>query len=752
MTRPEKPSAPGSKEPPESLEDLAAQAAADAHDRWVEARLREGWRLSPPEDEPRQEHPFLVPFARLPTPEQEHYLGISRAVLKALAPREPASPTADPRFQATPAVSLLQQASRDLQQANLGETLELWQALKAVSDPVPVHFFQNFGHHTLRLGEPLLAYDMVTAGLERFPGDVRLRQLMALALLRTGATLHALDMLETLYAEHRRSEETLGLLARVHKDLAEQATDPGDRTRHWLKAQEIYTASYDQTGGYWTGINAATMARLLGEEDAARSLARRVRDQCLRELEDMGDGKKDRYWLYATLGEAALVRGETEEALEWYGQAGKTAGKRYGDLASTRRNARLLMDTLGLTAHLRTRLKACLKTPRVVVFAGHMIDQPGRLQPRFPPALEGRVAQEIAQVLKKLQASIGYSSAACGADILFLEAMLARRGEVNIVLPFPQEEFRKSSVDVVPQAAWGARFEQVISRATRVVMASEHRSSGNPVAYEYSNLLQDGLAVLRTRILDAELVPLAVWDGRSGDGPGGTASLVDHWVKQGRQPEIIDLTAYLTEPLVLETAAPEPPRSSPASPDTGVSSLPQELRAMLFADVVGYSRLSEEQIPGFMEHFMGAMQTFLADFPTKPLWVNTWGDALHCVFASVQEAGNFALGLRNRLSGADWQARGLPESLDLRISLHAGPVYVWDQPVFAGLRFSGSHVSRAARIEPITPPGQVYASQQFAALASSQGITDFTCDYVGQIPLPKQAGIVPLYLVRQPHL
>jgi len=749
MTQPKKPSAPSSQDPPESLEDLAAQAAAEAHDRWVKELLAEGWSPSPPGDAARREHPFLVPFAHLPAPEQEHYLGISRAVLKALSPRKPASLTPDPYLKSTPADSLSQLVHRDLHQANLGETLELWQALKAVSDPVPVHFFQDFGHHTLRLGEPLLAYDMVTAGLERFPADVRLRQLMALALLRSGATLQALSMLETLYGEHQRSEETLGLLARAHKDLAEQASDPWNRARHWLKAKEIYTASYDQTGGYWSGINAATMARLLGEEDAARSLARRVRDQCLRELEDLGDGKNDRYWLYATLGEAALVRGETEEALEWYGQAGQTAGKRYGDLASTRRNARLLMDALGLTARQRKRLNACLKTPVVVVFAGHMIDQPGRLLPRFPPPLEGRVAREITKTLKKLKASIGYSSAACGSDILFIEAMLARQGEVNLVLPFPREEFKKTSIDMVSEGKWGERFEQVLSRATRVVLASEHRSSGDPVAYEYSNLLQDGLAVLRTRVLDAELVPMAVWDGRPGDGPGGTASLVEHWLRQGRRPELIDLSVFLTEPLTLEAAAQEPPKASATVTDADLSPLPQEIRAMLFADVVGYSLLPEEQIPSFMQHFMGAMQTFLADFPTKPLWVNTWGDALHCVFASVREAGNFALGLRDRLSAADWQARGLPKNLNLRISLHAGPVYVWDRPVFAGLRFSGSHVSRAARIEPITPPGQVYASQQFAALASSQGITDFTCDYVGQIPLPKQAGIVPLYLVRQ---
>ena len=99
--------------------------------------------------------------------------------------------------------------------------------------------------------------------------------------------------------------------------------------------------------------------------------------------------------------------------------------------------------------------------------------------------------------------------------------------------------------------------------------------------------------------------------------------------------------------------------------------------------------------------------------------------------------------------GTDWQTKGLPKELNLRISLHAGPVYCYKEPVFKELEYAGSHIVRAARIEPITPPGQVFASQQFAALASTQRVADFTCEYVGRIPLPKHAGIIPLYLVRR---
>ena len=161
----------------------------------------------------------------------------------------------------------------------------------------------------------------------------------------------------------------------------------------------------------------------------------------------------------------------------------------------------------------------------------------------------------------------------------------------------------------------------------------------------------------------------------------------------------------------------------------------QEIMAMIFADVAGSSRITEEQVPVFVEFFMGAMHDLIAGSPHKPVLTNTWGDALYGVFASVQDAGNFALQLRDRICAIDWQARGLPRDLNLRISLHAGPVYSYQDPCFRKLQYAGSHIIRAARIEPITPPGQVYASQQFAALAASQRLRDFTCDYIGRIPL-----------------
>jgi hypothetical protein len=51
-----------------------------------------------------------------------------------------------------------------------------------------------------------------------------------------------------------------------------------------------------------------------------------------------------------------------------------------------------------------------------------------------------------------------------------------------------------------------------------------------------------------------------------------------------------------------------------------------------------------------------------------------------------------------------------------------------------------SESSLSSRIEPITPSGQVYSSQSFAALATARGVREFRRDYVGQTSLAKAEG------------
>jgi class 3 adenylate cyclase len=250
---------------------------------------------------------------------------------------------------------------------------------------------------------------------------------------------------------------------------------------------------------------------------------------------------------------------------------------------------------------------------------------------------------------------------------------------------------------------------------------------------------------MRADQLDTRLIPLAVWDGREGDGRGGTADVVRRWQALGCAPEIIDLAAMLRQHCPGSAPVARPlPRKSPRA----AKSLPREIKAMLFADVVKFSQIPEEHFPHFTKHFLGSVARLVKESACKPVLRNTWGDALFLVFNTVEEAGCFALDLSDFMTQTDWLALGFGAKLSIRIAVHAGPVFAFRDPVARHHGCIGTHVNRAARLEPVTPPGQVYASQEFAALAALRPLP-FVCDYAGSIPFPKNFGTFPTYHVRR---
>jgi class 3 adenylate cyclase len=181
---------------------------------------------------------------------------------------------------------------------------------------------------------------------------------------------------------------------------------------------------------------------------------------------------------------------------------------------------------------------------------------------------------------------------------------------------------------------------------------------------------------------------------------------------------------------------------------------PREARAriggILFADIFGFSRLrSDGEIVEFIREFLGCVSQVVERAAEPPLVRDTWGDGLYMVFSGVRAAGLLALELSEAVSAVDWRARGLPEDLRLRTALHGGPIFPFTDPVTGRTGWSGRHVIRAARMEPVTPPGKVYASREFAALAAAHGVREFRCEPVGRVRLGKNEGIEPLFLVRR---
>jgi class 3 adenylate cyclase len=599
--------------------------------------------------------------------------------------------------------------------------------MDTIPDVEPEQTYVDESHRLLRKGDPFLALEQVLTGLQSYPGSAPLRKQHVRVLARTGSPRPANAMLRHLVEEGHSDPETLGLLAGTYKALG-LSSGGAPNVDLLRQARDLYLEAHRVEGDPWPGVNAATLSLMLGDGHEAVRMASLVRAETLQRL--MHASPADEYWLRATLGEIALISGNLAEAEECY-KRGEPLAWGLGDLLASRRNARALLRQGGFDP---AALDGCFGIPVVVLFSGHMIDRPGRRIPRFPAEREGVIAEQIREHLQRYGKVVGYSAAAAGGDILFHEAVRALGGESHVVLPCPEDEFVEESVPSDLEGNWRKRFKDVLDHAKdarRVTIASDQKAQTHGASYEYSNLLRDGLAILHARQMDSSVVRMVLWDGGPGDGPGGTASVATGWQAQGHEVERI-ATGF---------DAGDGARSSP-SPARDDN---MKLVGILFADALHFSAIVEPCIPHFVEHFMGAVAGALAKSSVRPLVKNTWGDGLYFVCESPHETATLALDLCDAISAVDWRTRQLPADLALRIGLHAGPAYYCVDPVLGAWTFFGAHVSRAARIEPVTPPGHVYASQAFAAIAAAQGPAEFAMDYVGRVRLAKSAGITPMY-------
>jgi class 3 adenylate cyclase len=357
------------------------------------------------------------------------------------------------------------------------------------------------------------------------------------------------------------------------------------------------------------------------------------------------------------------------------------------------------------------------------------------------------VANAIAARVAAMGAGFGYCSAACGSDLLFIEALLARNAEVHITLPFERGDFIATSVAFAGQG-WIDRFERALAQATSVNYGVREHYLGDDSLFAYAGALMQGAAALRARELEAEPLLLAVVDDASQRRSGGSMDMLASWQALGFRAECIDISAMRAMHVsAAQPDAVDPPRSTPVAA-VRTTALRREVRTMLFADMVGYSRLSEEDTPSFLAHFLGAIADIVAQFAAPPDFVNTWGDGLFMVFNDVADGAKFALQLRDAVAQCDWPARGLPQATSIRIGMHTGPVFHAFDRLIGRDNYFGSHVNRAARIEPIVAPGAIYVSAELAFILAALGLREFATDYLGNVPLAKGHGNAILYRLR----
>jgi hypothetical protein len=590
-----------------------------------------------------------------------------------------------------------------------------------------------------RRGELLAAFDLAERALAEHPDDLSLKHRAVLALARAGATNEAARRFDQYGLVGIPDEDIAGLRARIAKDFA-LGTEGARRRREAARAAELYGAIFDRTGGYYPAINAATLWLVSGKAARARKLAAAVLDL----LAASGDGS---YYAVATEAEAHLLRGDEAAAQEALERAAALHGEDYGALATTRRQLRTICDFLGIDA----QLLSVLAGPRVVHFCGHRIasEQGGG---RFSPDAEVTVAARIAQVVERHAPGYAYGSLAAGADILWAEALIARGSELHITLPFACDEFIEWSV--APSGpGWVDRFNRCLAAAASVRYATDDAFLDDDVLFRYCSELAMGLALLRARYLDADVRQLAVWDGGPAHGAAGTSIDVATWRRGGKPVTLV--STRTSEPVTEVEGSSGGAVAQPIWQETGEGAPSDHLargearrrvvRAMLFGDIKGFSKLTDEQLPIFASRVLGALAAVLRRHHAEVSHRNTWGDAVFVVLSNAGAAAACALDLQDTMMAIDLEADGLPPHLALRLGGHVGPVFPFYDPVLDRPNFIGSHVSRTARIEPVTPPGTVYVTEPFAAALVLGGRREFVCDYVGQMAAAKDYGHLRMY-------
>jgi predicted acylesterase/phospholipase RssA len=178
------------------------------------------------------------------------------------------------------------------------------------------------------------------------------------------------------------------------------------------------------------------------------------------------------------------------------------------------------------------------RPPHALLFTGHRVDDPGRPTPRFPPEKVDVARKEIGAAIEDAIARhgsplVGISGAASGGDILFQEECHARGIATTIYLALPKAEYAAQSVDSAGPE-WTRRYNALLeSTPSRVLPSSEGLPLGkdaDSTVWQRSNLwmLHDALTNGSERV-----TLIALWDGKAGDGDGGTEHMVEQIRERG---------------------------------------------------------------------------------------------------------------------------------------------------------------------------------------------------------------------------
>jgi len=166
----------------------------------------------------------------------------------------------------------------------------------------------------------------------------------------------------------------------------------------------------------------------------------------------------------------------------------------------------------------------------VIAFAGRRVDAPDAVEKRFSPENVERVRQEIRDFLKAENATTLVSAAACGADILALEAAGELGIRRRVVLPYDKVTFKQSSVIDRP-GDWGERYDRILAEVDGKGDLTVDDYDEDEESYFAANHDILDQAEELAEELRQQLSALVVWNGQAR----GEEDVTGHFLEEAKQ-------------------------------------------------------------------------------------------------------------------------------------------------------------------------------------------------------------------------
>lgn len=453
-------------------------------------------------------------------------------------------------------------------------------AEEASTNALQLEAYRSAGSALLELGQFTYALEQIEKALEMDENDLSSAQMKAIILGRLGRMEEAEEWLGNLLEDHPEDAETWALYGRLEKERWVSSWKDDSHSPDQMKqiaideAAQLSAAVNAYRQGFlvqpdhtYSGINALALSMLkaylleAGEDEEWVAMEGALRWSLNSELAKEKPDNKN-FWARITLADLNGLTRDEETVKRAYKHAVIAARDDWFKLNSTRQQLQSLnylgfrpvqvKAALSIVDHELEKIEKPIrdKTPRkVFLFSGHMIDAPNRTVSRFPADKEAIVRAEMEKVLQAFDAGsedLAISSGACGGDLIFAEACLERGVKLELKLPFDIPEFLERSVNFAGND-WQKRFFKIKDHANTTIDFLEDELGKLPAhvnPYERCNKW-----MLYTAISwGAEKVNfICLWDGKGGDGPGGTKHMLESVRQRSGRVTILDTETLFAE-------------------------------------------------------------------------------------------------------------------------------------------------------------------------------------------------------------